>query len=307
MKIPYTNVVPRLSCAEVGRIRSWQNITLTPPPGAGVDVTTLKLTVDTAAGTAVPGFVDLHPDASGAIDLSTLAVADSGTQPTFLVTVPGVTTTQAAQLTAAVTYTSDPPQICFTLTTRHNCPTLAPGLSAGPTVPADTLNLGGQSVATVSGVDTATPISATVSQADMSGCVGSLSGTATRTFTGGTAPIGGATLNLLAPDSTVVATTTTAADGSYSFANVNPAAYTIAMGNATQPVTVAAAAAAVASLDLPGHSPDGQRRHLSHPAEHGHHVRGVRHHRPGHLAGPRQHAALRPLDRQLRQHPGRRR
>ena len=132
VKIPYTNVVPRLSCAKVGRIRSWQNITLTPPPGAGVDVTTVKLTVDTAGGTAVPGFVDLHPDASGAIDLSTLAVADTGTQPTFLVTVPGVTTTQAAQLSAAVTYTSDPPQICYTLTTRHHCPTLAPGLSGRP-------------------------------------------------------------------------------------------------------------------------------------------------------------------------------
>jgi CshA-type fibril repeat protein len=251
--IPYSNVVPRLSCAEVGRVREWRNVTLTAP--AGITVTTLKLTVNNANGFAVPGFVDLQPSAAGVVNLSSLSVADSGTQPSFVVTVPGATDTQAADLTASVRYASDPPQLCLNLSVQHSCPVLSPGLSAGPDVAVPALAISGEAVATSGGVDTATPLSSSVTEADLAGCVGALSGSANRTFPGGSVPIGNTSLDLLDDGGNTVASTTTAGDGSYSFANVNPAAYNVRVAGTQRPVTVVAAGSATASVNVPVTSP----------------------------------------------------
>lgn len=249
VSIPYTNVVPRLSCSEAGRVRSWNNITFSVP--AGVDVTGLKMTVNDAFGNSINGFADLQPNAAGQIDLSTLPVSATGTQPTFLVKVIGATNTQAAQLTAAVQYASDPPQVCYNLTVKHNCPSLTPGLSSGPTVPADALTVNGSAVATVGTVDTPTALATSVTQADAMGCVGAVAGTATRQYSGGSVPLPNATVELVAPDSSVVGTTMTDGNGGYSFANVNPAAYQVRIGGQQQAANVLAAGSATANIGVP--------------------------------------------------------
>jgi putative cell wall-binding protein len=249
--IPYSAVVPRLSCTEVGRIRNWQNITFTPP--GAIAMAALRVTVQDSSGVAIAGYTGLTPNSSGVVDLSALAVATSGTQPTFEVTAIGASSPNASAISAAVTYTSDAPQLCFTLTTIHNCPTLAPGVSAGATVAVSDVALGGSTVATASGVPTTTPLSAAVTRANMAGCLGTVSGTATQTFSSGApdAPLAYGTVYLLDSFGTTVASTTTAADGTYSFANANPAAYTAQMSLVTHALSVTAGGTTVQNFSVP--------------------------------------------------------
>jgi putative cell wall-binding protein len=249
--IPYTAVVPRLSCTEAGRIRNWQNITFTPP--GAIAVSALRVTVLDSSGVAIAGYTGLTPNSSGVVDLSALDVATSGTQPTFEVTAIGASSPNASAISAAVTYTSDAPQLCFTLTTIHNCPTLAPGVSAGATVAVSDVALGGSTVATASGVPTTTPLSAAITQANMAGCVGTVSGTATQTFPSGApdAPLAGGAVYLLDSFGTVVASTITASDGTYSFANANPAAYTAQMSLVTHALSVSAGSTTVQNFSVP--------------------------------------------------------
>ena len=249
--IPYTAVVPRLSCTEAGRIRNWQNITFTPP--GTIAMTALRVTVLDSTGVAIAGYTAITPNSSGVIDLAALDVATSGTQPTFEVTAIGASSADATAISAAVTYTSDAPQLCFTLTTIHNCPTLAPGISSGATVAVSDVALVGSTVATAAGVPTTTALSATVTRANMAGCVGTVSGTAMQTFPSGApdAPLAYNTVYLLDSFGTVVASTPTAADGTYSFANANPAAYTAQMSQVSHVVTVTAGGAAVQNFAVP--------------------------------------------------------
>ncbi|HEY0869383.1 MAG TPA: cell wall-binding repeat-containing protein [Acidothermaceae bacterium] len=249
--IPYTAVVPRLSCTEAGRIRNWQNITFTPP--GAIAVSALRVTVLDSSGVAIAGYTALTPNGSGVVDLSALAVATSGTQPTFEVTAIGASSPNASAISAAVTYTSDAPQLCFTLTTIHNCPTLAPGLSLAATVAVSDVALGGSTVATASGVPTTTPLSAAITRANMAGCVGTVSGTATQTYSSGApdAPLAYGTVNLLDSLGTVVASTMTASDGTYSFANANPAAYTAQMSQVTHALSVSAGGTTVQNFSVP--------------------------------------------------------
>ena len=249
--IPYTAVVPRLSCTEAGRIRNWQNITFTPP--GAIAVTALRVTVLDSSGLAIAGFTGLTPNSSGVVDLSALAVATSGTQPTFEVTAIGASSGNASAISAAVTYTSDAPQLCFTLTTIHNCPTLAAGVSLGATVAVSDVTLGGSTVATASGVPTTTPLSAAVTRANMAGCVGTISGTATQTYSSGApdAPLNNGPVYLLDSFGTVVASTMTASDGTYSFADTNPAAYTVQMSQVTHALSVTAGGTTVQNFSVP--------------------------------------------------------
>jgi len=249
--IPYTAVVPRLSCAEAGRIRNWQNITFTPP--GAIAMADLRVTVLDSSGVAIAGYTSLTPDSGGVIDLSALVVATSGTQPTFEVTAIGASTANATAISAAVKYTSDAPQLCFTLTTIHNCPTLAAGVSAGATVAVSDVALVGSTVATASGVPTSTPLSATVTRANMAGCVGTVSGTAMQTYSSGApdAPLANSAVYLLDSFGTTVASTMTATDGTYSFANANPAAYTAQMSAVTHAVVVTAGGAVVQNFAVP--------------------------------------------------------
>jgi len=248
--IPYTAVVPRLSCAEAGRIRNWQNITFTPP--GAIAMTALRVTVLDSSGVAIAGYTSLTPNSGGVIDLSALVVATSGTQPTFEVTALGASTANATAISAAVTYVSDAPQLCFTLTTIHTCPALAAGLSAGATVAVSDVALGGSTVATGSGAPTTTPLSAAVTRANMAGCVGTISGTATQTYSSGapSTPLANGVVYLLDSLGAPVASTSTATDGTYSFANANPAVYTAQMSAVTHAVTVTAGGAVVQNFSV---------------------------------------------------------
>src|SRR5665213_2139700 len=87
----------------------------------------------------------------------------------------------------------------------------------------------------------------------MAGCVGTVSGTATQTYPSGApdAPLAGGVVYLLDSFGTVVASTTTASDGTYSFANANPDAYTAQMSSVTHALSVAAGGTTVQNFSVP--------------------------------------------------------
>lgn len=166
--IPSATVVPRMSCSEAGRIREWRDVSLQAP--VGVTTSSLRLTVNDSNGEAIPGFTGLAPDGSGVVDLSSLPVGQSGTQPSFEVTAPGATDAQALAITAGVRYTSDAPQLCMTLTALQDCRTLLPGVATLPAVAVPATTIGGHAVSTVGGSSTTTPLSVDVSRAPLTGC-----------------------------------------------------------------------------------------------------------------------------------------
>lgn len=245
--LPYTTVVPRLSCGEAGRVRGWQSMALHAPPG--VTPSDLRVGVRDEAGTPVPGWDDLTPDGTGVIDLTALPVSATGTRPSLEVTVVGGTDAQAQDITASVRYTSDAPQLCVDLTVDRQCPT-ARAIYPTPGVPASDMTIDG--AATASGTDTVTtPLSTSVTRADMSGCLGTVGGTVTRATGGSGTPISDATVQLLGPADAVVSSTTTDLSGHYSFANVVPAGYTVRGLGQDASATIAAGSTAAASLSVP--------------------------------------------------------
>jgi CshA-type fibril repeat protein len=257
--IPYATAVPRMGCTEAGRVRGYEDLTLTAP--GGVSLTAMSVTILDQDGAPVTGFSDLHPDSQGVVDLSGLSEEATGTRPAIKVVSPATSTANAAQIAAAVRYVSDPPQLCLTLVTIRQCPTLAPGVSAGSTVPvADAVVNAVSTASTMTITEAAIPttLAYTVTRAGMTGCLGSVSGVVTRTFTGGTALLPGVTVTLVNPDDSVAATTVTDADGAYSFLNVNPAAYTVALGEQALSRTVTAVANQTADFTVPVENPTAQ-------------------------------------------------
>ena len=256
--IPYTTAIPRLACAEVGRIRGWQSLTLTPQ--AGVLTSNLRVTVRDQLDADIPGFIDLTPASDGTIDLSALTVAESSTQPSIKVTAIGASDAQALAITAAVRYTSDPPQLCVDLTMDQECPTV---LATYPTpgVPVSDLALDGAATADASGDPTVTPLPASATRAAMLGCLGDVGGTVTRSAGGPSTPVVGVTVQLLAPDDSVVDSTTTDPSGDYSFANAVPAGYTVRAVSTDGPATITAGGSATADLVVPVAAPDANPVH----------------------------------------------
>ena len=250
---PYTTLVPRMGCDEAGRVRGYRDLTLTVPDG--VSMTALAVTVKDSDGNPVPGFTDFNPPSSGSIDLSGLDPAITGTHPSFEVNSPGTTTVDAAAITAALRFVSDAPELRLTLASLQDCPTLSAGQSSTPTLPVSDMTIDAQTVAIVDDVETPTPLSRTVTRADMGNCLGTVSGTGLRTFPGGDVPITGATVNLVGPDSTIVATTATDLDGAYSFSNINPAEYTVTLAGESVPTAVVATETTTADVNVPVGSP----------------------------------------------------
>ena len=235
-------------------MRAYRDLTLAVPDG--VSLTSLAVTITDSDSNPVPGFTDLTPDSSGVLDLGLLDALVTGTHPSFEVTAPGTTTAEAAAITAALRFVSDAPELCVTLASLQDCPTRFRRPSRRPpTVPVSDMAIEAETVAIVSDVETPTPLSQAVTRADMDNCLGTVGGTGLRTFPGGDVPISGATVDLVGPDSTIVATTTTDLDGAYLFSNINPADYTVTMAGESIPAVVVATELTTADVNVPVDSP----------------------------------------------------
>lgn len=244
--MPYTATVPRVSCSEAGRVRSWTSYQITN--AAGGDVTSFKVTVK-KNGAGISGWTNLTPDATGSIDLTALDVAVSGTKPTFEVSATGVTEQDAAAITADVTFLSDAPQLCLDLVVLRSCPT---GYGQAPAV----FNLSDARIEStiiddVSGSATTTTLTSDVSRASLTGCAGGITGIVKRTPPSGDVPIQNATVNILDGEGNVLETTTTDASGAYSFSNLYPNDYTVQYGTNSGVVTVPAGSNGVQDFSIP--------------------------------------------------------
>ena len=241
--------VPRLGCSASSAILAWGSVTVTPP--GGVSVTAFRVTVRDSSGVPIPGYSGLSPNAQGVVDVSGLPASASGQSPTITVDAVGATMNQANATTIAVTRETDFPQLCVPVQAAASCPAASPGSFPGGLMPLAPLVITGEVRETPSSGPASTfPLSASATRSSVPGCLGGLGGTVT--FTDGT-PAAGRTVTLLAPDGTVVATTTTGSAGGYAFpSDLGPSAgYSVAVGGITKTGAVQAGAVSTVDFQLP--------------------------------------------------------
>ncbi len=226
-------LVPRMACSSADAIQGWRSFVL----NTTTPFTTATLTVKTAAGSAITGWTNISIPGNNTVDLSSLAIGDSGQNPSFTVSFTGRTLN--GEVGARITAVGGAPQLCLR-PTAILCP-------AGPTFTGSQFNATTTTVtADGSATDgsTVTPLTratATVNigAADPLLCSTSLSGTARDTASNA---ISGATVTLCDsagnpltyPDTYGNSsmrgqpiTTVTGANGTYSFPNLSPGDYTV--------------------------------------------------------------------------------
>lgn len=125
VRLPYEKILPRLACAESGRIKSWGTVIFNSP---GISASVLRVSINDTNGNPIAGFTDMTVTESsagsedGTLDLSALTVAMSGTKPTIMVTASiEVAGSLLALLTAQVGFTADNPELCVVLIAKSKC------------------------------------------------------------------------------------------------------------------------------------------------------------------------------------------
>lgn len=230
VRFSYDEVVPRMSCAEPGRVREWRDLVLTLPNG--VSASDLRLTIKDSG--TIPQTIsgwNRRQLSSTTIDLSSLTVAETGTRPTFLVTAVNRAPQQLTGILADLTYVSDAPQLCFHLAPLATCSLGQP--TAGRTAVAP-FPVSGSSTAIGASTQTRS-MSAVVSDAtiDTAACpTGDIGGSAIERESGGA--LTGVIVRLVDPTTgTTLLTTNTDANGRYSFSGLAEGAYQVVFGSVT--------------------------------------------------------------------------
>ena len=237
-------VVPRMSCSVSSTaVRSWKAFTLTSPaPSANFSAV---LSVRSTDGVAIDGWQNVQITAGTPLDLSTLNTAVTGAAPSFLVDFT-VSSGSVSSATAAVQAVGDAPQLCLTTTVLAVCPSGAGPLSRlGPS--SATVSAEGSATDSSNTITSMTPASTilSISTPANAQCGATLSGTAT--VTGTSVAVANATVTLLDSSGNPILdgqgnqiTTTTAADGTYSFGYLFPGNYKVKFADAgTQTATTA--------------------------------------------------------------------
>ena len=265
-----TSIVPRMGCeASSQPIRQWESFRLTSA-GTGT-FTAAKLTVKNSSGVAISGWTDVSLTLNTDLNLATLSPTDTGSNPTFDVAFEGITgsiTTASAQ----VRVVGDAPQLCTKVTAVYSCPSGSGPISSLADAVASVSASGSSVLGGVTTTLTAASQLVTVTAPAMSTCTSSITGRAGDAGGGASgSAISGVSVSLLDSSGNPVlvggapVSTTTASDGTYSFANVLPASYKIrfnepgsqvlasstvvsgAAGTSTGAVTVMGAATTVTS------------------------------------------------------------
>ena len=220
--------VPRMGCSASDAIASWRNFILDAPT---TGFTSATLSIQTGAGSDIQGWTNLALTPGVPLDLSGLSVTDSGQLPNFIVDFIGASGSLAPS--ARLSAVGDAPELCLQLLPVVICPSGSGALSSlsGTTT---TPSASGSSTDSSNNVTTLSPDSATVTITAPSNaqCGATLSGSATANGT--TLSIANATVTLLDSSGTPVLdglgnqiTTSTAADGTYSFGYLFPGGYKV--------------------------------------------------------------------------------
>ncbi len=222
-------VLPRLSCSESGRVTAWDRLVLTPPSGQALSGA--RITVLNSSGAPISGWSDLSltDTTTGTLDLSSLTIAQTGTQPEFdayYVGYPSVTGTSMTFMYAAAA-----PQMCVNITVVTACPT-----GAGTDNTPASLGYLYQSLVSYtdpqSNVSNETTTANASANMNLSSCLGSSTGVVTiGSLSGPVSP--GTTVYLYGSDGlTILATTVTDSNGAFSFPNLFPNTYQASLSQA---------------------------------------------------------------------------
>ncbi|WP_281787110.1 SdrD B-like domain-containing protein [Aurantimicrobium sp. INA4] len=229
-------IVPRMSCSSGSQqVRSWVSFMLSSA-GSG-SFTSAKLTIKNSSNTVIAGWVDVPLSLNSPLDLSSLSTVDTGTTPTFSVAFNGITgsiTTATAVLKAV----GDAPELCTRVTAVYPCPS---GLGPMSSLPDLATTVGAFGTSVLGGVTTTLTSASrnlTVQAPSLGFCTTSISGRAGDAGggTSGTA-IPGVTVTLLDSSGNPIlsngspVTTTTASDGTYTFANLLPNSYRVSFNS----------------------------------------------------------------------------
>ena len=238
VRIPYDDAIPRFSCAESGRVRTWDKITVTATLTSPRELNNLKLTIK-RGGLPLAGWTDRALTNLGELDLSTLNVSVSGTKPTFEVTAAGLTNVEATSILGYVKYSSDAPQLCVNLKALTYCPT---GVGTAPQNSVARANDAVDLVVSYSDTNSTYELSDTtsVSRTDVANCLGVLRGNVSQSGTATPGPISNQTVELKDSSGNVVESVTTDSTGNYTFTNLYPHAYTVVYGSVSKASVVSA-------------------------------------------------------------------
>ncbi len=131
--IPITANVDRLGCAVGNEVLTWDSLTITLPDGlTAADVT---VNVNDSEDVALVDWQDVTLDEGGVIDLSSLDVADSGTNPiVHIIETDGGPSVDLSATTADVLYSAGAPEVCVALDAVTQCSGITPD-PASLTVP----------------------------------------------------------------------------------------------------------------------------------------------------------------------------
>ena len=227
-------IVPRLGCDGTNAVAAWRKFNLTGPTSA--KYTSATLTVTTETGQPISNWTDIPiTEASGVreIDLSALTPAASGQHPKFIVKFVGRTgSSPGDDAKATVTAIGDSPELCITPQMLYPCPTALGPVTSLPLVSA-VVGAGGSATLTgnVSEAFSSASASIPVTTPNLSTCASTLTGAAVAGGSG--LPVVGATVSLLDSSGTPVTqngtpvTTTTAANGTYSFGTLALGTYRV--------------------------------------------------------------------------------
>lgn len=234
--IGYADVTPLMGCAESDRVSAWTSLKVLSPTGA--TATTATVTVRNTAGSEISGWqnlsVALTTDAtdatkkSGTLSLAGLPVNSGTLRPSFAVTFPELVSASGA--TGTFVLAQGPPALCASVSPQTVVVSCPAGVGSG----TGDFPYGGSPI-TFSSTVTVTPSGGSPATETSSGSatrVATLAATSCLTtltgyvYRGSSAtPVSNATVTLLGPSGTTGLTTTTAADGSYTFTSVYPSTY----------------------------------------------------------------------------------
>lgn len=124
VEIPYSVIIPRMSCEEAGRVTAWKNIAFNTP--VGISSSDLRVTIYDSAGSPISGWVDQTPTSAGVLDLTGLTTAQTGTRPTIRISAGSVLPTLLDDITSVAQFEAAPPELCIELKAVANCPDFIP-------------------------------------------------------------------------------------------------------------------------------------------------------------------------------------
>ena len=212
----FPDLAPSLGCN--AGASSWSKLTLSTPSIGPDGAASGTVDVFGTSGQAIAGWQGVSIPANGVMNLAQLPVALTGPRPKFLVHL-NDRNPSVRQMTLSLTSLGDSPQLCISPTVSYACPS---GYAAVPTLPnviATILATDDTAVAPGVGVDV------TVRPSNPQTCTGAVAGTVLDTSG---SPVPGLPVSITGSDGTPVQlngsdyTTTTKADGTYSFPGLRP-------------------------------------------------------------------------------------